>query len=58
MKASADANAVPSWVESVTILADNDLDGRRHASTFATTISNRRVEIRLLVLGTAKRSVA
>jgi hypothetical protein len=49
---------VPSWVECVTILADNDHDGRRHAASLATGLSTRNVEVRLLVLGEAKSTAA
>jgi hypothetical protein len=45
------ADAVPSWVEAITILADDDADGRRHAATFADQLKERDVEIRLIVLG-------
>jgi hypothetical protein len=52
------ADAVPSWVETVTILADDDRDGRRHASALATNLSKRNVEIRLIVFDAADRSAA
>lgn len=52
------AEAVPSWVECVTILADNDHDGRRHAISLATKLSARNVEVRLIVLGTAESTAA
>jgi Toprim domain len=45
------ADAVPSWVEAITILADDDADGRRHATTFADQLKERDVESRLIVLG-------
>jgi hypothetical protein len=48
------AYAVPSWVESVTILADNNHDGRRHATTLAANLSNRKIEVRVLVLGVSE----
>lgn len=48
------ANAIPSWAESVTILADNDTDGRRHALALAQCLSKRKIEIRLLVVGVAE----
>ena len=44
------ADAVPSWVEAITILADDDADGHRHATTFADQLKERDVEIRLIVL--------
>jgi hypothetical protein len=51
---------VPAWVESVTILADNDRDGRRHACSLATNLSNSHAdaEIRLLVLGADQGAAA
>jgi Toprim domain len=57
-RAPALADAVPSWVASVTILADDDRDGRRHASSLAAALSSRNVEIRLIVLGAAEISAA
>ena len=45
------AEAMPAWVESVTILADGDVDGRRHAATLAAAIRARGIEARLCVFG-------
>ena len=45
------ANALPSWLECVTILAHNDQDGQRHAAALAARLEQRDVEIRLIVLG-------
>jgi Toprim domain-containing protein len=43
------ANAVPSWAESVTILADDDIDGRRHAVALANALKERPIEVRFRV---------
>lgn len=45
------ADVVPVWAGSVTILADNDIDGRRHAAAFAAAIRARGIEARLCVFG-------
>jgi hypothetical protein len=45
------AHAVPSWVEAITILADDDANGRRHAATLVDRLKERNAEIRLIVLG-------
>jgi hypothetical protein len=46
------AAAIPNWVESLTILADNDVDGRRHAALLAREASKaRRLEVRQCVFG-------
>jgi hypothetical protein len=45
------ADAVPGWVEAVTILADDDADGRRHAGALADKLRQRGIEIRFIVLG-------
>jgi len=48
------AAAIPHWVESLTVLADNDVDGRRYAASLATEASKRRdLEVRLCVSGQA-----
>jgi phosphohistidine phosphatase SixA len=39
----------------VTILADNDQDGRRHARTLATNLEQRSVELKLIVLSAQAR---
>jgi hypothetical protein len=45
---------VPSWIECVTILADNDAAGRQHANALAIALRKRDTEIRLIVLGGAE----
>ena len=51
------ANAMPYWVESITIVADGDRQGLRHATALAGALSNRNVETRLFVLGAVKSAV-
>jgi hypothetical protein len=43
------ATIVPAWLEAVTILGDDDLDGRRYASTLAEAIKKRGIEVRFRV---------
>jgi hypothetical protein len=45
------ADALPSWIECVTILSHSDQDGQRHAAALAARLEKRDVEIRLIVLG-------
>ena len=52
------ASSIPSWAESVTILADNDVDGRRHAASFAKALRRHRVEVRFRVFGQAADEAA
>lgn len=46
---SALADAIPSYIECVTVLVDDDHDGRRHASTLANRIRARGVEVRPVI---------
>jgi hypothetical protein len=46
------ADAVPRWAETLTILPDGDVDGRRHAGTLAAALEGR-MAIRFRVLGQA-----
>jgi hypothetical protein len=43
------AAAVPACVESVTVLVDDDQDGRRHADELARQIEHRHIEVRLVI---------
>jgi hypothetical protein len=43
------ADAVPSYIEVVTILVDDDIDGRRHAATLADRVRARGIEVRCVV---------
>lgn len=43
------ADAIPSGAESITILADDDVDGRRHAVSLAEAAKARGLEVRLRV---------
>jgi hypothetical protein len=52
------ADAIPNWVESVTILADDDVDGRRHAVSLAQAVKERGLEVRLRVFGQREDSAA
>lgn len=40
------ADAVPQWSESITILADDDIEGRRHAGALADNVKRRGIEVR------------
>jgi Toprim domain len=44
------ADAIPNWVESATILADDDVDGRRHAASLAQAAKKRGLEVCFCVL--------
>jgi Toprim domain len=53
------AELVPSWIEAVTILADDDRDGRRHAVTLASRLRQRtHTEVHVIVLGAKTGSAA
>jgi hypothetical protein len=52
------ADAIPNWVESVTILADDDVDGRRHAVSLAQAAKERGLEVRFRVFGQREDSAA
>jgi hypothetical protein len=52
------ATTVPNWAETVTILADDDRDGRRHAVTLAEAIKKRGIEVRLRVFRQSRASAA
>lgn len=47
------ADAVPDYVEAVTIFVDDDDAGRRHAAPLAATLRLRNVEVRMIALGAA-----
>jgi Toprim domain len=47
------ADAIPFWVEYVTIVADDDADGRRHALELHRRILGRRIAARVVVAGSA-----
>jgi Toprim domain len=40
------ADAIPDFIECVTVVVDDDADGRRHAATLADRIRARRIEVR------------
>lgn len=52
------ADAIPNWVESVTILADDDVDGSRHAVSLAQAVKERGLEVRFRVFGQREDSAA
>lgn len=52
------ADAIPNWVESITILADDDIDGRRHAVSLAQAAKERGLEVRFRVFGQREDSAA
>jgi hypothetical protein len=43
------ADSIPEYVESVTIVVDDDDAGRRHALDLAARIEQREIEVRLVV---------
>jgi hypothetical protein len=45
------ATVVPSYIDAVTVIADDDSDGRRGATDLAAGISARRIEVRCIVAG-------
>lgn len=49
------ANVLPGWINCTTILADDDPDGRRHATELAERIRARGIEARLIVPGASLR---
>lgn len=51
------ASALPAYIECVTIMVDDDLDGRRHAAALADALSARRIEVRRILLA-SKRAAA
>lgn len=44
------AGVLPRWAEAITILADDDIDGRRHAASLAEAAKSR-VDVRLRIFG-------
>jgi Toprim domain len=52
------AHAIPNWVECATILADDDVDGRRHAVSLAQAAKERGLEVRFRVFGQREDSAA
>jgi hypothetical protein len=54
------AEAIPAYVEEVTIMVDDDADGRRHAARLQDQlVAKRKIEVRSLVLNSAiKRAAA
>jgi hypothetical protein len=52
------AHAIPNWVECATILADDDVDGRRHAASLAQAAKERGLEVRFRVFGQREDSAA
>ena len=51
-------HAIPNWVECATILADDDVDGRRHAASLAQAAKERGLEVRFRVFGQREDSAA
>jgi hypothetical protein len=47
------AEVVPAYVEEVTIMVDDDADGRRHAARLQDQLAKRKIEVRSLVLNSA-----
>jgi hypothetical protein len=43
------AAVIPSYIECVTVVADDDPDGRRHAATLIGRIERRGIEVRKVV---------
>src|SRR5262249_6902929 len=43
------AEAVPNFIEYVTVLADDDVDGRRHAGTLVRRLQGRHLEARMVI---------
>jgi hypothetical protein len=43
------ADAVPDYIECLTILVDDDIDGRRHAATLADRVRARGIEVRWVI---------
>jgi hypothetical protein len=52
------ADAIPPYVSAVTVLVDDDVDGRKWASVFADRAESRGIEVRLFVPNMALRAVA
>jgi len=48
------ADAMPAWVESVTIVADHDPDGLRHARSLAAGLAGNNMEVRFRSFGFSK----
>ena len=46
------ASAIPPYIEEVTILMDDDIDGHRHAAELAARLSSRKVHVRPVLLRT------
>jgi hypothetical protein len=44
------APALPTYIEAVKIIMDDDVDGRRHAHELAARLSDRNIEVRLVLL--------
>jgi hypothetical protein len=47
------ANAIPEWIDCVTVVADDDADGRKFAAELAARMLSRNIEARLIVPGAA-----
>ena len=43
------ADAVPDWIDAVTVSVDDDVDGRRHAGTLIDRLQSRGIEVRRLI---------
>jgi hypothetical protein len=52
------ADAVPRYIEAVTLLVDDDKDGRRHASALCKRLIVRGKEVRLALAGNSARAAA
>jgi hypothetical protein len=52
------ANALPTWIDCATVIADDDTDGRRHATMLAASVQSRGIGTRLIVPGAAARATA
>jgi hypothetical protein len=52
------ADVIPSYIDCVTVLADDDADGRRHAAELAGRIHDRGIEARLILARAMRRAAA
>jgi hypothetical protein len=50
-------DAIPSYVECVTLMVDNDLDGRRHSAQLEEILQRRKIEVRSILLTESERAV-
>jgi hypothetical protein len=50
------ANAIPTYIESVTLLVDDDPEGHRHAARLAELVAQRAIEVRSILLPRAWRA--